>query len=196
MSEKTKRTLKDQSAREEENKPKKVKKYWEERKLNEKEDTAGASAAASDTVYWHQKFMNLMKDVETELQCPICNEVFIEATTTNCGHTFCHFCIHKWMKHGHENCPTCRTKITQKVAVKTLDNYTDKIYEQCESEARRAARTSLKQERLMLRSEIEAEAAARRERNLVLIEQRFAQSLERSWRQYYTNNSDEIMTNI
>ena len=37
-----------------------------------------------------------------------------------------------------------------KMSVKTLDNYTDKVYEHCVSEARRAARTSLKEERLKL----------------------------------------------
>lgn len=107
-----------------------------------------------------------MEDAETELQCPICNEVFIEATTTNCGHTYCRFCINKWMKHGRKNCPTCRTKITQTLAVKTLDNYTDKIYEKFESDTRQAARTSLKEERLKLRAKVEREAVARREQKL------------------------------
>ena len=44
------------------------------------------------------------------MQCPICMEVFIMATSTNCGHTFCQDCILNWKKKN-KLCPTCRTKV-------------------------------------------------------------------------------------
>lgn len=36
--------------------------------------------------------------METELQCSICNELFIETTTLNCMHSYCQFCILQWQK--------------------------------------------------------------------------------------------------
>ena len=60
---------------------------------------------------------NFRELAETQLQCAVCSEVFVEATAINCGHTFCHFCIHEWKKKK-SNCPVCRTDIKQIVAVK------------------------------------------------------------------------------
>ena len=60
---------------------------------------------------------NFRELAETQLQCAVCSEVFVEATAVNCGHTFCHFCIHEWKKKK-SNCPVCRTDIKQIVAVK------------------------------------------------------------------------------
>lgn len=47
---------------------------------------------------------NLM---ESELQCSICAELFVAATTLNCSHTFCKYCITLWKKKKKE-CPICR----------------------------------------------------------------------------------------
>ena len=56
-----------------------------------------------------------MKEVaETELQCAVCSEVFMNATTINCGHTFCKSCIDKWQPQK-SNCPVCRTDIKHTV---------------------------------------------------------------------------------
>ena len=79
--------------------------------------------------------------------CSVCSEVFIDAKTINCGHTFCSYCIYRW-KHQKSNCPVCRTEIKHWVAVQTLDQFVDKMYDQFVSEGGQAARTSLKNERL------------------------------------------------
>ena len=83
---------------------------------------------------------------ETQLQCAVCSELFVEATSINCGQTFCHFCIHEWKKKK-SNCPVCRRKIKQIAQCKVLDEYTDKVYEQFVSEGGKLARASLKEER-------------------------------------------------
>ena len=80
---------------------------------------------------------NLWELAETELQCSVCTEVFIEATTINCGHTFCKYCINKWQQQK-SNCPVCRTDINHMVAVKTLDQFVDKMYRRFVSENGRA----------------------------------------------------------
>ena len=87
----------------------------------------------------HISFQDMMDNfrelAETQLQCAVCNEVFVEATSINCGHTFCHYCIYEWKKKK-SNCPVCRTDIKQIVQCKVLDEYADKLYEQFVSEGR------------------------------------------------------------
>ena len=41
---------------------------------------------------------NFRELAETQLQCAVCNELFVEAVSINCGHTFCNFCIGQWRK--------------------------------------------------------------------------------------------------
>lgn len=45
--------------------------------------------------------------MESELQCSICAELFVNATTLNCSHTFCKYCITMWKKKK-KDCPICR----------------------------------------------------------------------------------------
>lgn len=136
------------------------------------EPKAGSSSGAQGGSGLFQDMMDNFRELaETQLQCAVCSEVFVEATAINCGHTFCHFCIHEWKKKK-SNCPVCRTDIKQIVAVKVLDEYADKMYEQFVSEGGRAARTSLQEERLKLRKEAEREAGARLEQRRQRAERR------------------------
>lgn len=48
--------------------------------------------------------------MENELQCSICAELFVAATTLNCSHTFCKYCITMWKKKK-KDCPICRWNI-------------------------------------------------------------------------------------
>ena len=89
---------------------------------------------------------------ESQLQCSVCSEVIVGATIINCGHTFCEFCLREWQKKK-SNCPLCRTDIKHKVAVRILDEFTDKLYQQLANEDGLEARASLK-----LRREAEREA--------------------------------------
>ena len=90
----------------------------------------------------------------------VCSEVFVEATSINCGHTFCHYCIHQWKKKK-SNCPVCRTDIKQIVGCKVIDEYTDKMYEQFVGEGGKVARQSLKEERIKIRKDEEREKETR-----------------------------------
>ena len=74
-----------------------------------------------------QTLKDQMQEVAEEvLQCAVCHGVFMDATTINCGHSFCNLCIHEWQKQK-SNCPLCRTDIEIIVASKTLDQVVDKI---------------------------------------------------------------------
>ena len=70
---------------------------------------------------------NFRELAETQLQCAVCSEVLVEATSVNCGHTFCHFCINEWKKKK-ANCPVCRADIKQSAACKVRTDVNLSIY--------------------------------------------------------------------
>ena len=62
-----------------------------------------------------------IKNLVYNLKCTICHDILVEATVTNCGHSYCKSCIETWKKkesksldHGKEKlakCPNCNTEI-------------------------------------------------------------------------------------
>ncbi|RVE55715.1 hypothetical protein OJAV_G00228710 [Oryzias javanicus] len=66
--------------------------------------------------------------LENELQCIICSELFIEAVTLNCAHSFCSYCINQWRKKKEE-CPICRQAITSQSRCLALDNFIERMME-------------------------------------------------------------------
>ncbi|KAJ7988020.1 hypothetical protein DPEC_G00319300 [Dallia pectoralis] len=62
--------------------------------------------------------------LENELQCIICSELFIQAVTINCTHSFCLHCIREWRKRKDE-CPICRQAILSQTRSLVLDNCID-----------------------------------------------------------------------
>jgi hypothetical protein len=103
---------------------------------------------------------NFRELAEGQLQCAVCNEVFVEAVSINCGHTFCSYCIGQWKKKKN-NCPVCRADISQQTEVKVLDEYVDKVYDQFVSDAGKHQRTQLKEEREKAKTEAVAKAQQR-----------------------------------
>ncbi|XP_033633523.1 E3 ubiquitin-protein ligase RNF8-like [Asterias rubens] len=75
-----------------------------------------------------EALQNITDVMENELQCSVCAELFIQATTLNCSHSFCQYCILSWMKRKKE-CPVCRASITSHSRSIVLDNYIDKMVE-------------------------------------------------------------------
>lgn len=53
------------------------------------------------------RFLPLMDD----FICAICREVCRDTCVIECGHIFCHDCIHEAAKH-HSDCPSCRASFT------------------------------------------------------------------------------------
>jgi len=83
--------------------------------------TSGVTAAATTDPDNGDAFL-MMELADNHLQCPICMEVFMMATTINCGHTFCQDCIENWKKQ-HKVCPYCRTKIKYMVTSRAIDQF-------------------------------------------------------------------------
>ncbi|TSK58189.1 E3 ubiquitin-protein ligase rnf8 [Bagarius yarrelli] len=79
--------------------------------------------------------------LENELQCIICAELFIEAVTLSCAHSFCQHCIADWRRRKDE-CPICRQPIVSQARSLVLDNCIDRMVENL-STAMRERRTVL-----------------------------------------------------
>lgn len=88
----------------------------------------------------------LIDDMEEELTCIICQELFIGAMTIACGHSFCEICLRTWFKNK-KSCPVCRRDVKLKVIPSfLLDSAVEKIVESFDEEAKRK-RVQLKRER-------------------------------------------------
>ena len=74
---------------------------------------------------------SVVASMQEEFTCVICQELFINAYTLPCSHSFCEWCIKEWMKRkGHKDCPICRKRITSDpVHSLALDNAVSKLVE-------------------------------------------------------------------
>ena len=71
----------------------------------------------------------VIDSMQEELTCVICQELFVQAHTLSCAHSFCKNCIEEWMKSKRE-CPVCRkTLSTVPVRSLVLDNAIDRMVE-------------------------------------------------------------------
>jgi len=51
-----------------------------------------------------------LESLGSELICAICQQLFVEACTIECGHSFCRMCIENWLK-SKLSCPICRQPV-------------------------------------------------------------------------------------
>ncbi|KAM3964269.1 uncharacterized protein ACR2FA_001758 [Aphomia sociella] len=100
--------------------------------------------------------------IESELQCSICAELFINAITLNCSHTFCKYCITAWKKKK-KDCPICRAPITSECKSIVIDSFIEKILLNLTEELK-TKRQELLKNREELESELERQQSARTNR--------------------------------
>ncbi|XP_058735455.1 putative E3 ubiquitin-protein ligase RING1a [Vicia villosa] len=60
-----------------------------------------------------------LPSLRKEIECPICLGIIRNTNTVmECLHRFCRECIHKSMRHGNKECPTCRVHCPSKRSVR------------------------------------------------------------------------------
>ena len=50
-------------------------------------------------------------NIDPNLICQVCHEVFDNPSRTPCGHVFCRHCMCEWLDHGNTSCITCREPV-------------------------------------------------------------------------------------
>ncbi|XP_070576816.1 E3 ubiquitin-protein ligase RNF8-like [Ptychodera flava] len=119
----------------------------QESKLDQEKQTLVIQKAKEEAI------QNVADVMEDELQCSLCYELFVQATTLNCSHSFCYWCITEWSEtKKNNNCPVCRVKITSKNKSIVLDSYIDKMVENLSDEHKKG-RTEVVAERMRLLEE-------------------------------------------
>lgn len=90
-----------------------------------------------------QTFNEVGEVMESELQCSICAELFVKATTLNCSHTFCLYCISMWKKKK-KDCPICRTSISTECKSLVLDTFIERMVQKLPEETKLKRKELLK----------------------------------------------------
>jgi hypothetical protein len=104
--------------------------------------------SGADNAYFQDVLANLKELLDTQLQCSICNEIFVYASSINCGHTYCENCISGWRKKQPDaTCPICRADIILVVPNQALDSYVDKFVDNFFPEDSKITRLELLAER-------------------------------------------------
>lgn len=87
----------------------------------------------------------LVEKMEDEFTCIICQELFIEATTLPCSHSFCDYCLKSWLRKK-KTCPICRTDIKgTSVRSIVLDSAVEKIVDTMDQETKTRRRTVIEE---------------------------------------------------
>ena len=83
---------------------------------------------------------DMLSSMQEEFTCVICQELFINAYTLPCAHTFCEWCIKEWMQSKKKkDCPICRKSIaSEPVHSLVMDNAISKLVEKLTQEERDA----------------------------------------------------------
>ncbi|KAA0191715.1 hypothetical protein FBUS_00244 [Fasciolopsis buskii] len=65
--------------------------------------------------------------LESDFSCAICHEVLMNASVLGCGHCFCAYCIHMWLKRRAQ-CPLCTRPCHRFVPLKMVDSFIAQTY--------------------------------------------------------------------
>ena len=95
--------------------------------IAEEEPEASGSGVTDQAALANDDTADMLALADTHLQCPICMEVFIMATSLNCGHTFCQDCIVDWRKKTKQ-CPVCRTRIKNMASSTAVDQFITEMF--------------------------------------------------------------------
>jgi len=78
------------------------------------------------------------KQLAEEFSCSVCSELFVEACTLDCTHSFCNECILTWLQRN-DMCPVCRKPVhSEPVLSRTLDNAIERLLPPSEAQERQA----------------------------------------------------------
>jgi len=102
-------------------------------------------------------FGNLKEFIDGQLQCSICNEIFVYSSVISCGHTFCEDCIEGWKKkQPNTTCPICRSDIIMTSPNQVMDSFIEKFIDNFFPDDAKKARAELIADRKAKKEQREA----------------------------------------
>ena len=138
------------------------------------QDSSGACEALFKDVLG-----NLRDFLDGQLQCSICNEIFVYPSIVSCGHTFCEDCIESWKKKQESpTCPICRADVIMTSSNQALDGFIEKFIDNFFPEESKKTRKELVAERKKKKNAREAEKKDKNEPLLSQITRRRILQLE------------------
>lgn len=116
----------------------------------ELEEASRAKEAASKSELEARRMVveNFGELMESELQCSICNELFVMATTLNCNHTFCQLCISNWLEKK-KDCPICRAPSVTNSRSIVLDSFIDRMVENLSDDLKKRRKEIVEERRVL-----------------------------------------------
>lgn len=100
---------------------------------------------------------NLKEFLDGQLQCSICNEIFVYSSVISCGHTFCEDCIEGWKKkQPNTTCPICRSDIIMTSPNQVMDSFIEKFIDNFFPDDAKKARAELIADRKAKKEQREA----------------------------------------
>merc|ERR1719219_860813 len=103
---------------------------------------------------------NLKEFLDGQLQCSICNEIYVYASVISCGHTFCEDCIEGWKKkQPNTTCPICRSEIIITCPNQVMDSFIEKFIDNFFPDDTKKARLELIADRKAKKESREAKRA-------------------------------------
>lgn len=96
----------------------------------------------------NQVLNKIVQDIlETDLSCAVCHEIYINPLIINCSHSFCKFCLYKWLSSKKSDCPQCRVRVIAQAENLALRNIINKLV-QNSSPQYQQSRSSIVNQRL------------------------------------------------
>lgn len=82
--------------------------------------------------------------LETELRCAICQDIYINPMILNCSHSFCRFCVRRWLSRKTV-CPECRVSVSFQAENLALRNIVNKMVQKSSPQFQSSRTTSVNQ---------------------------------------------------
>ncbi|OXA61147.1 uncharacterized protein LOC110844037 isoform X2 [Folsomia candida] len=121
-----------------------------ERAAQEKEKLHLETLALAESHHRENVLGEIGRLLETEFNCSICNDIYIDPAVLSCGHTYCSYCINRALAIDCL-CPVCRTGYNFNPPSKNIEmrNFINKIFQML-PEDMRTTRDQVLQERAAL----------------------------------------------
>lgn len=114
---------------------------------------------APETSKSDNNFRDFQEILENELRCAICQDIYINPLILNCSHSFCKFCVYRWLTK-RRGCPQCRMTVSFQAENLALRNLISKMVQKSSPQFQTARADSVKQ-RLKDEEEQENEGTSR-----------------------------------